>query len=108
KITITQNEVERLARNNLYAFVRYVFYAQRGRDLILAPHHKLICKALSRVITGKTKRLIINVPPRSGKTLFVSQMFPAFCMGLNPASQFILTSYSNTLASNNTSDIRQM
>ena len=105
---MTKNEVEKLARNNFYAFVRYMFYAQTGRDLILAPHHKLICKALSRVITGKTKRLIINVPPRSGKTLFVSQMFPAFCMGLNPASQFILTSYSKTLASNNTYAVREM
>lgn len=105
---MTKNEAEKLARNNFYTFVRYMFYAQTGRDLILAPHHKPICKALSRVITGKTKRLIINVPPRSGKTLFVSQMFPAFCMGLNPSSQFILTSYSKTLASNNTYAVREI
>ena len=85
-----------------------MFYAQTGRQLLYAPHHALICKALAKVITGKTKRLIINIPPRSGKTLFVSQMFPAFCMGLNPASHFILTSYSKTLASNNNYAVREI
>lgn len=85
-----------------------MYFEQHKRKLLHASHHKPICDALTRVILGETKRLIINVPPRSGKTLFVSQMFSAFCMGLNPASSFILTSYSKTLASNNTYMIREL
>lgn len=94
--------------SNFYDFVQLMYYEQHKRKLLSASHHKPICDALTRVILGKTKRLIINVPPRSGKTLFVSQMFPAFCMGINPASSFILTSYSKTLASNNTYMIREI
>ena len=94
--------------SNFYDFVQLMYFEQHKRKLLSASHHKPICDALTRVILGKTKRLIINVPPRSGKTLFVSQMFPAFCMGLNPASSFILTSYSKTLASNNTYMIREL
>lgn len=94
--------------SNFYDFVQLMYFAQHKRKMLNASHHKPICDALTRVILGKTKRLIINVPPRSGKTLFVSQMFPAFCMGLNPASNFILTSYSKTLASNNTYMIREL
>ena len=100
--------IEDQARTDFYTFVRYMFHAQTGRPLAQSGHHYQICSALARVIMGKTKRLIINIPPRSGKTLFVSQMFPAFCMGLNPASQFILTSYSKTLASNNTYAVREI
>lgn len=92
--------------SDFYDFTRLIFYEQHKRRLTEAPHHKTICDALSRVIVGRTKRLIINVPPRSGKTLFVSQYFPAFWMGLNPSSNFILTSYSKTLASNNTYAVR--
>lgn len=94
--------------SNFYDFVQLMYFEQHKRKLLHASHHKPICDALTRVILGETKRLIINVPPRSGKTLFVSQMFPAFGMGLNPASSFILTSYSKTLASNNTYMIREL
>lgn len=94
--------------SNFYDFVQLMYFAQHKTKMLPASHHKPICDALTRVILGKTKRLIINVPPRSGKTLFVSQMFPSFCMGLNPASSFILTSYSKTLASNNTYMIREL
>lgn len=94
--------------SNFYDFVQLMYFEQHKRKLLHASHHKPICDALTRVILGETKRLIINVPPRSGKTLFVSQMFSAFCMGLNPASSFILTSYSKTLASNNTYMIREL
>ena len=40
--------------------------------------------------------------------MIVSQMLPAFWLGLKPGSQFILTSYSKTLATANTYAIREM
>ena len=103
---MTPDDAEIRARTSLYDFVRWMYRAQHNKTIIPAPHHSLVCSALERVIRGKTKRLIINIPPRSGKTLLVSQLFPAFWMGLNPASNFILTSYSKTLASNNTYAVR--
>lgn len=105
---MTPDNAEIRARTSLYDFVRWMYCAQHNKAIIPAPHHSLVCSALERVIRGKTKRLIINIPPRSGKTLLVSQLFPAFWMGLNPASNFILTSYSKTLASNNTYAVREI
>ena len=105
---MTPDDAEIRARTSLYDFVRWMYCAQHNKAIIPAPHHALICSALERTIRGKTKRLIINIPPRSGKTLLVSQLFPAFWMGLNPANNFILTSYSKTLASNNTYAIREI
>lgn len=105
---MTPDDAEIRARASLYDFVRWMYRAQHNKTIVPASHHSLVCSALERVIRGKTKRLIINIPPRSGKTLLVSQLFPAFWMGLNPASNFILTSYSKTLASNNTYAVREI
>src|SRR5699024_344588 len=79
-----------------------------GGQMVFMPHHRRIAQALTEVVQGKIKRLIINMPPRAGKTLLISQMFPAWSMGLNPRAQFILTSYSKTLASHNTYAIREI
>jgi len=69
-------------------------------------HQKEICAALERVIIGKTNRLIINIPPRSGKTEIAVKSFIAWCMGLYPDCEFIHASYSKRLATANTYEVR--
>ena len=69
-------------------------------------HQKEICSALERVIIGKTNRLIINIPPRSGKTEIAVKSFIAWCMGLYPDCEFIHASYSKRLATANTYEVR--
>lgn len=71
-------------------------------------HQKLICDALERVVLGKTKRLIINIPPRSGKTEIAVLNFVAWATGLFPDSEWIHVSYSKRLAANNTYGIREI
>lgn len=93
---------------SLISTSRLLYRDNFGGDMQIMPHHRKIARALHRVAVNKTIRLIINMPPRSGKTMLVSQMFPAWVMGLNPTAQFILTSYSATLASNNTYAVREM
>jgi predicted phage terminase large subunit-like protein len=63
---------------------------------------------LQRVYTGRIKRLIINVPPRSGKTEVAVKAFISWGMGLTPDSEFIHASYSKRLATANAYDIRAM
>lgn len=49
--------------------------------------------------TGKgIRRLILEAPPRHGKSLSVSQLFPAWLLGRNPWVNIILASYSAELA----------
>lgn len=94
--------------SRLYDFVQLMYFIRHGKKMLPAEHHHTICNALTRVIKGEINRLIISISPRSGKTLLVSQMLPSFWMGLNPASNFILTSYSKTLAASNTYAIREI
>lgn len=93
-------------RTDLLAFTQYAFQARRGVPFKLAPHHATIATALERVVIGQTKRLIINIPPRSGKTELAVKNFIAWCMGNWPDSEFIHASYSKRLATTNTWETR--
>lgn len=93
---------------NLARFTKYVFKAQNGYDYDMAAHHQQICDTLMDVVKGRTKRLIINIAPRYGKTLLVSRMFIAFGLALNPKSNFLLLSYSQTLTEENSAAIKDI
>lgn len=97
-----------LAVTDFYFFSRYMFLARRGYKWQQAPHHKLICDALTRVYEGKCKRLIINIPPRYSKTELAVVNFMAWALGRNPDAEFIYTSYSARLAANYSWQTREL
>lgn len=98
---MTPDEIATL-RTDLLAFSQHMFRARKGTELLYNHHQKIICDELERVVIGKTKRLIINVPPRSGKTEIAVINFMAWCMGNWPDCEFIHASYSKRLATTNT------
>src|SRR3990167_4606811 len=57
-------------------------------------HHRAIAQALQEVEAGRIKRLMIQMPPRSGKSELVSKRFPAWFMGRKKTRQVILATYS--------------
>lgn len=89
-------------------FTKKMFAYLNNSELLIGSHHKVIFDALNDVVEGKITRLIINVPPRYGKTLLVSQMFLAFGLAVNPKSKFILLSYSGSLAMDNSIAVKQI
>lgn len=64
----------------------------------LAPHLSLLNRKLVDCATGRCKRLIVMMPPRSGKSMLVSQYFPAWVLGTYPDKRVILASYNETFA----------
>ena len=83
----------RSARNNLLDFVNYTFPPYRA-----APHQKLICKKLEQIAVGEIRRLIIQMPPRAGKSQLASRHFPAWYLGKNPEKQVICATYNDEFA----------
>lgn len=83
-----------------------MFLQRKGFAWQRADHHRIVCAALMRVYRGECKRLIINIPPRYSKTELVNN-FVSWTTGNAPDSEFILTSYSSQLASNNSWQIRE-
>lgn len=82
-----------LARRHLLPFVQYRFPAYK-----INWHHKKLADALERVENGSLKRLIVDMPPRHGKSELVSVNFPAWCMGRNKDRSIMAASYAAGLA----------
>lgn len=91
--------------SSLLNFTRHFFRATRNSGFIVNDHHRRICEALEDVMDGKTTRLIINMPPRYGKSLLVVINFIAYCFSKNPACEFIHLSKSDTLITTNARQI---
>ena len=60
--------------------------------------HAEVIKQLQRVIDGKCDRLILQVPPRHGKSLLASQLLPAAYLLAHPDRYVGISSYSSELA----------
>ena len=69
-------------------------------------HICAIAYCLEQIRLGKIKRLIINVPPRSLKSLMCSVAFPAFVLGHDPSKRLIAVSYGADLAIKHGNDFR--
>lgn len=89
-------------------FARWFYKCQTGEKFIPAPHLMKIAEALTKVVTGETKNLIINLPPRYGKTELAVKMFVAWVLANNPGAKFIHISYADKLALDNSAEIRAL
>lgn len=63
-----------------------------------AKHHRHLIKALDKVTSGVTKRLIITMPPRHGKSELVTIRYVAWRLQRDPTLNVILASHSQKLA----------
>jgi len=81
------------ARNDL------LFYTQAcNPNYIASKFHVFLAKKLQQVAAGKIKRLIINTPPRHGKSQMVSVEFPTWLLGNHPEKKIVLSSYAQDLS----------
>lgn len=89
------------------AFTRFFFRARNER-FVVSKHHVILEEALSRVERGKTKNLLITIPPRYGKTQIAVIDWMARCIAMNPRAKFIHLSYSDDLALDNSAKCREL
>src|SRR5260370_32130572 len=71
-------------------------------------HIEVMGAALEDCRHGRNRRLIINVPPRSLKSLTASVAFPAWLLGQNPSTKIISASYGQDLSDKHARDCRQI
>jgi predicted phage terminase large subunit-like protein len=94
-------------RSDFATFVHNVFSTlESGQAFVSNWHLEAIAYQLERVRCGEIMRLIINMPPRSLKSMTASVAFPAFVLGHNPARRIICVSYSGDLAKKHANDFR--
>lgn len=91
--------VDELVRTDYCAFLQRVFQTVSPGDSFQPSwHHQAIAWQLERIEFGKNRRLIINVPPRSLKTIITSIAWPAWLLGQDPTLKIVCISYSSDLA----------
>ena len=61
---------------------------------------------MEAVSRGDIKRLIINIPPRYGKTICAVQMFMPWCLANNPKARFMHLSFADSLVKDNSDAVR--
>ena len=100
-------KLEALLRTDFRAFVHKAFATLcPGQEYISCWHVEAIAYRLEQVRRGEIRRLIINMPPRSLKSIMASVAFPAFVLGRDPSRRIICISYSGDLAKKHSNDFR--
>jgi len=87
-------ELLKLVRLSPSFFANYV---SQGRWRY-AKHFGLIEEYLFKILRGEERFLIVNLPPRHGKSEFISKYFPAWYLGNFPDKRIILSSYQASLS----------
>jgi predicted phage terminase large subunit-like protein len=73
-----------------------------------ARHHEVIAAALEEVEAGRIKRLIVNCPPRHGKSELTSRLFPAWFIGRHPTDSLILATYNEKFSWDFGREVREL
>jgi predicted phage terminase large subunit-like protein len=106
---LTLSEYHALLRNDFYTFMVRCFTHLYPSTVFMPNWHlELIAGRLAECMSGKRRRLIINVPPRHLKSLLASVALPAFILGHDPSAQIICISYAMELAEKLARDCRSI
>jgi len=101
--------LEVILRSDLMSFIERSFYELNPQATFLpSPSIEVVASRLERCRNGTTKRLIINLPPRSLKSHSVSVAFVAWLLGHTPSKQIICASYGQDLADKHARDCRTL
>lgn len=90
---VDQSKIKEACQKSLLSF------AALNLTQFKAPYHiKRLATELMKVEAGLTKRLIVSMPPRHGKSFLCSHMFPAWYIGRNPDKYIITSTYNQEFA----------
>ncbi len=96
-----------ILREDLVSFIHKTFITiDNSQEYKSNWHIEVIADKLKQCKDGKIKRLIINLPPRSLKSVCISIAFTAWILGHKPNARIVNVSYSEDLANKLARDAR--
>src|SRR5689334_19855325 len=97
------------ARRSLSAFVTQAWRVVEPAHAFTAGWHiDAIAAHLEAITAGELTRLVINVPPRHGKSLLVSVFWPAWVWASSPEQRWLFASYAQTLSTRDSVRCRRL
>jgi predicted phage terminase large subunit-like protein len=92
-LVVKKHETDERIREDFLTFVKHMW-----PDFIQGPHHKIIAQKFNDIANSKSKRIIVNMPPRHTKSEFASSLLPAWMIGKHPKLKIIQTTHTGELA----------
>lgn len=86
-------------------FVKYMFFEYNNRKFMIKPFHREMFDTIAKVVSGEITRLVINIPPRHGKTELMNLLI-CWIYAKNPSARNLIISYSSDRASKSSEAIR--
>ena len=104
---LSASDYAALLRQDFYGFIQRSFYVLNPETPFLGNWHlEKMAGMLEACRAGTCRRLIINVPPRSLKSIAASVALPASILGHSPSARIICASYGQDLADKHARDTR--
>jgi predicted phage terminase large subunit-like protein len=69
-----------------------------GGEFVVPPHVALLNRALVRLSQRQSRRVVVSLPPRHGKSSLCSHFFPAWYLATHPDESVLLASYEAEFA----------
>lgn len=101
-------DLPRLYEQDFNEFCTAAWPQIEPRPFVPNRYTTIICNALQQCYQGKIKRLLISIPPRSGKSIIASVLFPAWCWARDPKLKLLTGSYSRDYATRDTTKARYL
>ncbi len=96
-LLVSDIDREVVRRGGLEAFARLAWPYVDPAPLVWSWHLSELCTHLEAVSRGEIQRLVINVPPGTGKSIFCNVLWPAWEWISRPQTKFLYASYDTTL-----------
>jgi predicted phage terminase large subunit-like protein len=92
-------ETKKLVQTEFLAFAMKAFAGlNKGKKLGNDKYLKLLAQELTEIAAGDTRRLIVSMPPRHGKTFMCSICLSAWILAHDPSAKILVLSYGQELA----------
>jgi predicted phage terminase large subunit-like protein len=89
-----------------YDFLTFVKYTKL--DFSINWHHRVLADKLQQFAEGKIKKLMIFMPPQTGKSEMSTRRLPSFILGKNPNTRIAVCAYNSPFARGFNRDIQRI
>lgn len=96
KILANPEVAEKLLSANFILFVKVFHFLTKNEQFQIKPFHKKLMKVLMEIVFKKQKNLLVEMPPRAGKSDIITYFF-CWAYTVNPNCNNIITCYSDEL-----------
>ena len=100
--------LEALLRQNFLSFARKAIWDLEGTQLGDDPYLRYLARELDLFADNQTNRLIINLPPGHGKSLFASVCLTAWLLAHDPSLKVIIATHTEHLSRTIARNIRSI